>query len=192
MLRSSLETFSLKSSPTWQQAELLARAWGLPVAKLYSPLLSQSLTSMCGPTSVANVLRSMGVRAAPNPLRPFGLRAMSLEQVAHESAEVVPAPWRVCAVRPPTVSAFREELHASNHEHRRLVVNFARATLFGRGGGHHSPVGGYLEREDLVFVLDVNSGFGPWLVPTERLFDAMNTVADWASGKTRGLVRFER
>jgi hypothetical protein len=38
----------------------------------------------------------------------------------------------------------------------------------------------------------VNSGFGPWLVSPERLCDATNTVADWASGKKRGLARFER
>jgi hypothetical protein len=171
---------------------LLAKAWALPVARLYAPLLSQGFTSICGPTSVANVLRSMGVRAGKNPLRGLGLRAMSLDQVVNEAAEVVPASWRVSAVRPSTVDALRDELRASNDERRRLVTNFARASLFGGGSGHHSPIGGYLEEEDLAFVLDVNAGFGPWLVSTERLFDAMNTVADWGSGKTRGLARFER
>jgi len=34
--------------------------------------------------------------------------------------------------------------------------NFNRAQIFGAGVGHHSPIGGYLEAEDLVFVLDVN------------------------------------
>ena len=162
------------------------------MAKLYSPLLSQSFTSICGPTSVANVLRSMGVRAARNPLRGFGLRAMSLEQLATEAGDVVPAPWTVRAVRPATLDRLRAELRESNDERRRLVTNFARASLFGGGSGHHSPIGGYLEQEDLVFVLDVNAGFGPWLVSPERLFDAMNTTADWTTGKTRGLARFER
>lgn len=59
--------------------------------------------------------------------------------------------------------------------------------LFGRGGGHHSPLGGYLEEEDLAFVLDVNAGYGPWLVSAQRLFDAMNT----GGVVTRGLARFE-
>lgn len=192
MLRSSRATASIRSSPSWQNPELLAKAWALPVAQTYSPLLSQGFTSICGPTSVANVLRSMGVRAGKNPLRGFGFRAMSLEQVVNESAEVVPAGWIVRAVRPATVAALRTELRASNDGRRRYVTNFARSSLFGGGSGHHSPIGGYLEEEDLAFVLDVNAGYGPWLVSTERLFDAMNTVADWSTGKTRGLARFER
>ncbi len=191
MLRSSLEPPNLKSLPTFQRPDLIQRAWALPVAQRYAPLLSQSFTSICGPTSVANVLRSMGVGAAKNPLRGFGLRAMSLEQLASEAGEVVPAGWRVRSMRPSSVEALRVELRASNHENRRLVTNFARASLFGGGSGHHSPIGGYLEQEDLAFVLDVNAGYGPWLVSTERLFDAMSTVADWATGKTRGLAVFE-
>ena len=44
---------------------------------------------------------------------------------------------------------------------RRYVINFARAPIFGSGVGHHSPIGGYLEAEDLVLVLDVNEKFKP-------------------------------
>lgn len=190
VLRSSAP--SIRSSDTWKQPALLERAWALPVARLYNPLLSQSFTSICGPTSVANVLRSMNVDAGRNPFRRFGLRAMSLDQLSAESQEVVPAPWRVQSVRPQTVDALRTELKRANGVDRRYVINFSRAPLFGGGGGHHSPLGGYLEAEDLALVLDVNSGFGPWLVTTERLFEAMNTTADWATGLTRGLARFER
>ena len=192
LLRSSAATSSIRSSPTWQRRDLLEKAWALPVAKLYSPLLSQGFTSICGPTSVANILRSMGVRSGKNPLRGFGVRAMSLDQVASEAAEVVPSGWRTRAVRPATIDELRAELSASNDPGRRYVTNFARSSLFGGGSGHHSPIGGYLEHEDLAFVLDVNASYGPWLVSTDRLFDAMNTVADWATGKTRGLARFER
>lgn len=104
----------------------------------------------------------------------------------------MPAPWRARVVRPSTLKEFRAEVRSSNDENRRFVVNFARVPLFGGGSGHHSPIGGYLEEEDLIFVLDVNPGFGPWLVSPDRLFEATNTVADWASGKKRGLARFER
>ena len=191
MLRSTAAAPSIKSHPTWQRADLLAKAWALPVAKLYAPLQSQGFTSICGPTSVSNVLRSMRVRAGKNPLKGFGVRAMSLEQVANESADVVPTGWTVRAVRPASADELRAELRASNDQRRRLITNFARSSLFGGGSGHHSPIGGYLEEEDLAFVLDVNAGYGPWLVSTERLFDAMNTVADWSTGKTRGLARFD-
>ncbi len=171
-----------------QKAELLAQAWQLPVAMKFNPLLSQSFTSICGPTSVANILRSMGVKAGKNPLRGLGLRPMSLDQVVSESYAVVPAGWTVTAVRPRTVDELREELRSVNDPKRRYVSNFHRGAIFGRGGGHHSPLGGYLEREDLAFVLDVNPGYGPWLVPTATLFEAMR-VNDRAR---RGLARFDQ
>ena len=183
---------SIRSNPAYQRPDLLEKAWALPVARLYSPLLSQSFRSICGPTSVANVLRSMRVPAGKNPLRRFGLRAMSLDQIVSEAGEVLPKVWSARAVRLRNVEELRDELRASNDENRRYVANFSRATLFGHGGGHHSPVGGFLEAEDLAFVLDVNRGFGPWLVTTERLFHAMNTKADWSTGQMRGLARFER
>ncbi|HUB09700.1 MAG TPA: phytochelatin synthase family protein [Myxococcales bacterium] len=183
---------SIRSEATYQAPDLLARAWELPVARLYAPLLSQGYASVCGPTSVANVLRSMGVPSGRNPLRGFGLRPMSLEQLAAEAAEVVPPGWRARVVRPASVDELRVELRASNRPERRYVANFSRAPLFGRGGGHHSPIGGFLEAEDLAFVLDVNAAFGPWLVSPARLFEALATLADRSTGKTRGLVRFER
>jgi hypothetical protein len=58
------------------------------------------------------------------------------------------------------------------------------------GGGHHSPIAGYLADQDLVLVLDVNRKYGPWLVQSARLYDAMNTV-DTGSGKKRGLLLIE-
>lgn len=176
---------------TIRDPSLLERAWQLPVAKHYAPLLSQSVSSICGPTSVSNVLRSMGVPVGKNPFRRFGLRAMSLDQVVTESAEVVPEGWQVTAFRPRTLDELRPHLRQSNDAHFRYVTNFSRAPLFGRGGGHHSPLAGYLEDEDLAFVLDVNAGFGPWLVPAARFFDAMNT-SDGRGGPTRGLACFER
>src|SRR5262249_28333248 len=191
VLRSSTPFESINSSPTYQRPDLLQKAWALPVAKLYSPLLFQGFMSVCGPTSVTNVLRSMRVPPRKNPLRGLGLRPMRLAQLARESAEAVPAGWHVSVVRPQTVDELRHELRASNDQRRRYVINFARWSLFGKGGGHHSPLGGFLEHEDLAFVLDVNPGFGPWLVSPQRLYDAINTRTDSSTGKTRGLVRFE-
>jgi len=182
---------SIRSAPTYQRRELLEKAWALPVARLYAPLQSQTFTSICGPTSVCNVLRSIGVTSSANPFRRFGVRAMSLDQIVTESSPLLPAEWKTEAVRPRSVEALRAELRASNDPTRRYIANFTRAPLFGGGGGHHSPLGGYLEDDDLAFVLDVNSSYGPWLVSAERLFDAVNT-GDWAGGLTRGLARFER
>jgi hypothetical protein len=170
---------------------LLSEAWRLPSAKRYLPLLSQNALSICGPTSAGNVLKSMGADRGRNPFSRFGLRAMSLDQLARESAEVVPAGWRVDVVRLRDGEHLRDELRKSNDERFRYIANFSRRPIFGHGGGHHSPVGGYLERDDLAFVLDVNASYGPWLVETEKLFDALNTT-DRGDGRSRGLVRFAR
>ncbi|HEX9294860.1 MAG TPA: phytochelatin synthase family protein [Polyangiaceae bacterium] len=42
----------------------------------------------------------------------------------------------------------------------------------------------------MVFVLDVNKKYGPWLVKADRLYEAMNTI-DRTSGKKRGLILIE-
>lgn len=77
-----------------------------------------------------------------------------------------------------------------NDPGRRYIVNFHRGPLFGRGGGHFSPIAGYLPERDRVLVLDVNRNFKPWLVPSERLYAAMDTV-DAATGERRGLLLLE-
>ena len=90
-------------------------------------------------------------------------------------------------LRDLTKDAFREHLRRSNDPAVRYVANFHRKAIFGAGGGHHSPIGGYLPARDLVLVLDVNRSFGPWLVPADRLYAAIDTV-DGSSGKKRGLL----
>jgi hypothetical protein len=82
---------------------------------------------------------------------------------------------------------FREHLRRSN-DPGRYIVSFSRERIFGVGVGHHSPTGGYLESEDLVFILDVNSDYRPWLVEPTRLFAAVNTLD---GDKKRGLLLIE-
>ena len=94
----------------------------------------------------------------------------------------------VTVLRDLTPDAFREELRHANDLSRRYVVNFARGRIFGAGVGHHWPLGGYLEAEDLVLVLDVNEKFKPWLIERSRLYNAMNTLD---GDKKQGLLRIE-
>jgi hypothetical protein len=82
---------------------------------------------------------------------------------------------------------FQEILRGVNEPGNRYVINFHRLPLFGQGGEHFSPIAGYLEDRDLVLVLDVNARYRPFLVRSERLFAAMDTV-DAASGQRRGLL----
>jgi hypothetical protein len=191
-----LDVPSIKNEPTYQDPALLARAWQLPVAARYrSHLFFQPNGSVCGPTSVANVLRSLGdgsasvdsVLAGTGQCRTgmcwMGLSLDELAEVARHATG-----RKVSVLRDLTLAQFRDELRHANDPQRRYIVNFQRAPLFAQGGGHHSPVAGFLEADDLVLVLDVNANFKPWLVKSERLFKAVDTGD---AGQKRGLLRIE-
>jgi hypothetical protein len=191
-----LDVSSIKSEPTYQHAALLERAWLLPVAATYRKgLLYQENGSVCGPASVANVKRSLGSAAASvdSVLEGTGecstgicFMGLSLDELAEVARRATGR--KVTLLRDLSLAQFRDELRHANDPARRYIVNFQRAPLFAQGGGHHSPLAGYLEAEDLVLVLDVNESFKPWLVKSERLFKAVDTVD---TGKKRGLLRIE-
>jgi hypothetical protein len=175
---------------------LIDRAWQLPVAGTFGRSVSwQSNPSICGAASLANVFRSLGdgpntevgVLSKTNHCW-FGICIIGL--TLDELARVAAAHTfrSVTILRDLTPEAFLAHLRASNDPSRRYVVNFSRKPLFGAGGGHHSPIGGYLEAEDLVFVLDVNRKFEPWLVERSRLFTAIDTRDGDAK---RGLLLIE-
>lgn len=189
---------SIRARPEYQDQALLARAWALPAAQSVKPkFIYQSNGSTCGPTSLANVFRSLGEEVdEKGVLKDTGMcwtgacfDGLTLDELA-QLAQGRGA-HKVTVLRDLDYDAFLAELRRSNDPVRRYVVNFQRGLLFAKGTGHHSPIGGYLERENLVFVLDVNHDFGPWLVDARRLFDAMNSV-DSSSGKKRGLLLIEK
>jgi hypothetical protein len=164
---------------------LIDKAWALPVAATFNRELTwQSNPSKCGPASLANVFKSLGENPQTEDAVvegtgqcwlfgycPVGLTLDELAEVAHAKTH-----RNYAMLRNLTLEQFREHLRRSNDPGNRYVINFLRAPIFGTGGGHHSPIGGYLEDEDLVFVLDVNQDFGPWLIESERLYAAMNTL----------------
>ncbi len=188
---------SIETSETYEDPALVARAWQLPVARTFHRRIRwQTNGSICGPTSVANVFRSLGDDATTRSVLEgtgycvtglcfFG---MTLDEVAHLVRE---DGHRATVLRDLSLAQFRARLRETNDESVRYIVNFDRGPLFGHGGGHFSPIGGYLEDRDLVFVLDVNREYhGPWLVSSERLFRAVDTV-DSATGEKRGLLRIQ-
>jgi hypothetical protein len=69
-----------------------------------------------------------------------------------------------------------------------VLVNYQRATLGQREGGHISPLAAYSAATDQFLVLDVAAyRYPPVWVHAADLWNAMNTL-DSASGRTRGLV----
>jgi hypothetical protein len=183
----------------YQDATLLARAWSLPVAARFGRRVEpQQNVSVCGLASAANVFRSLGtgpttassVAEGTGKCRILGYcwKGLTLDELA----EVIRSKTgrKVTVLRDLTLAQFREEIAKANDADRRYIVNFHRGLLFGQGGGHHSPIGGYLADRDLVFVLDVNARYGPWLVPVERLYTAVDTV-DTESRQKRGLLLIE-
>jgi hypothetical protein len=189
---------SIKESNAYQDPVLLKKAWQLPVAKTYQAAIEyQQNGSVCGPTSVANVLHSLDKPGNQESVLqgttfttvlgylPEGITLDELAEVARQKLQ-----RKVIVLRDLDLAAFREQLSHVNDANRRYIVNFTRSPLFGTGGGHHSPIVGYLSQEDLVLVLDVNKKYGPWLVKPERLYDAMNTT-DSSTHKKRGLLLIE-
>jgi len=189
------DVVSIESLPEYRDHALLERAWSLPVARTYLHELDfQPNGSLCGPTSVANAFRSLG--EGPVTSRtvlegtgkcPLGFCSGGL--TLDDLAELVRKKSRraVTLLTGLSLDEFRMHMRHSNDTDRRYLVNFHRGLLFGKGFGHHSPIAGYLADRDLVFVLDVNPSFGPWLVSSERLYRA-TTSPDASSGKPRGLL----
>lgn len=176
--------------------DLIEQAWQLPTAATFArPITYQSNASFCGPASLANIFRSQGERATSESavlegtgkcwigVCPVGLTLDEVAEVARTHTK-----RKVTVLRDLTLEEFRDHMRKANDPTRRYLINFERKPIFGAGAGHHSPIGGYLEAQDLIFVLDVNEAFEPWLIETTRLYAAMNTMD---GDKKRGLLVIE-
>lgn len=174
----------------------LDKAWRLPAASTFRREVSwQTNPSRCGPASVANVLRSLGERVTSEVDVLAGtwscwtgvcIMGLTLDELADLARTKTQR--KVTVLRDLGLDDFRAHLRRANETRRRYIVNFRRKEIFGAGAGHHSPIGGYLEAEDLVFVLDVNRDFQPWLVEVPRLYAAMDTLD---GDRKRGLLLIE-
>ena len=186
---------AIRSSVTRSEAGI-EKAWRLPAASTFKRELTwQSNPSLCGPASIANALRSLGETATSEDSVLAGagrcwtgicFMGLTLDELA----EVTRLKTRrtVTVLRDLSPDQFQQQLRRANDTGRRYIINFSRKEIFGAGTGHHSPIGGYLEAEDLVFVLDVNRDYQPWLIARARLFAAMDT---WDGKKKRGLLLIE-
>lgn len=186
---------SIARAAYYQDPALLERAWQLPVARTYpNPLEYQINGAFCGPAAAVNLLRSLGVgrhdqdnlfdkaEVSRWKARFMGLTLDELAGLIRSNADL-----EVAVLRDLSPEDFRAHLRRANDPAYRYLINFDRRPLFGVSIGHHSPLGGYLEDADLVFVLDVLHEYKPYLVPADRLYAAMDTP-DSETGKKRGLL----
>ncbi|MCP5420129.1 MAG: phytochelatin synthase [Gammaproteobacteria bacterium] len=192
----TLPVDSIVDAPYYHDSELLDRAWALPVTDRYKPYFEYQINgAFCGPATVVDLFHSLGVHDLTQSTifdksdvsywkaRIFGLTLDEVAELVEANGDL-----EVTVLRDLTFPEFREQLRHTNDLAYRYLINFNRAPLFGVNVGHHSPLGGYLEDHDLVFVLDVLEEYRPFLVPSERLYEAMNTL-DMETGKKRGLIR---
>lgn len=188
---------AIQSSVT-RTPELIDTAWRLPVAATFNADLQwQSNGSRCGPASVANTFRSIGeeetteaevLKGTGKCWTGFCIIGLTLDEVAEVARTKTGR--KVSVLRNLTAEEFHEHMKRANDPGRRYIINFTREKIFGAGVGHFSPIGGYLEAQDMVFVLDVNEQYKPWLIERERLFSAMDTI-DSDGDQKRGLLLIE-
>ena len=186
---------AIRSSVTRSEARI-EKAWKLPAASTFKRELTwQSNPSLCGPASIANALRSLGETATSENSVLAGtgrcwtgvcFMGLTLDELAEVTR--LKTKRTVAVLRDLSPDQFQQHLRRANDTGRRYIINFSRKEIFGAGTGHHSPIGGYLEAEDLVFVLDVNRDYQPWLIKRARLFAAMDT---WDGKEKRGLLLIE-
>jgi Phytochelatin synthase len=184
------------TSSVTRTPELVKRAWRLPVATTFNRQVTwQSNASRCGPAAVANAYRSLGEVVATEGKvltgtgrcwTGFCILGLTLDELAEVARANTSR--QITVLRDLSEGDFLEHMRHANDLTRRYIVNFSRDRIFGAGVGHHSPIGGYLEAEDLVFVLDVSRDYQPWLVERKRLFAAVNTLD---GNKKRGLLLIE-
>jgi len=88
-----------------------------------------------------------------------------------------------------SLDAFRDMARANlSRSGDYVLVNYQRAALGQREGGHISPLAAYSAASDRFLILDVAAyRYPPTWVPAVDLWKAMNTI-DTTSGQTRGFL----
>lgn len=183
----------------------LRKMWALPSGQIFlcrNALEYQHREGFCCRATQRCILKSIpSIRAEEIPEACSGpadaeTYASTLDQIATDKIK------STVVTADGGYTAFMEALQKVNQPDKyRVSVNFLRPAIFGApsprwlpsslllglGGGHHSPVIGFHKDSDTVLVFDVNHNYGPILVSSRQLFDAVDTF-DPLSGAHRALT----
>lgn len=159
---------------------------------------SQRRPAYCGVASsvaVLNALRRSGPRLTQVSFftdLPTELRVTFTGMTLHELGELLGrhgAEAEIVHAEDTTLDTFRiEAIGNLGRAGDYVLVNYQRAMLGQREGGHISPLAAYSAATDRFLILDVAAyRYPPIWVPAADLWKAMNTL-DSTSGRTRGFV----
>lgn len=172
---------------------------------------SEKFLTFCAPASMAAVLNSLEIDRPVDPARypyPFftqesvftlaNQKIRSFEEVVTEGLTLAEVGQFLTNLQVRAQVHFAEEtsademrrviLEALSDRGRRVILNYERAAMGQRGGGHVSPIGAYDAASDSVLVMDVAPYKYPavW-VPFATLYRAMEGI-DSGSERSRGVV----
>jgi len=161
------------------------------------------------PPDVTNLNYCLPLSKLPRPYSLGGLFRI----ITTEAARITGGAIRTVESIPGNVDVrdLAAILADANKPNVRILANFLRLPLFFADqnsckrmkklfGGHWSPIGAYLppvsdtdallptSSYGAVLLLDVNPSYGPYLVPVDRFWEAINT-RDFGTGLFRGLLR---
>ncbi|OQR99664.1 hypothetical protein THRCLA_21799 [Thraustotheca clavata] len=199
-IMSAAKRESIKLDPKYKNPDLLKRIWSTKVGKIYleSDLEYQCQEGYCSSATMRNILKSIGISSLPPP-RSGASTPLKYAQAIDKASNGQTTSSIVYGSE--GYEAFMCTVKKANDPNYRVAVNFLRSPLFGITqpsylpinfvlalfGGHFSVIVGYLEDEDLVAVFDVNHTYGPYLVDSKRLYDAVNSY-DKMANNTRALI----
>jgi len=202
--------------PTPEGTERFGRsAVNTSVLRVFSYAETERHQTFCGPTSLAIVMNSLGLKdPTPPSLFPYHLvtqdvvftpanqavksyeevdkSGLTLGQLAQFATNLKLSASAIHAADLSAADMRARLIAAIGQSNTRVIVNFFRATLGQEGEGHFSPLVAYDAASDSFLILDVARYKYPPSWVTSRDLDISMRTVDHTSGLSRGVLIITR
>jgi hypothetical protein len=181
------------------------------VLRVFSYAETERRQTFCGPTSLAIVMNSLGVKdPTPPSLFPYHLvtqdvvftpanqavksfedvekSGVTLDQLAQFATNLKLSASAVHAADLSAADMRARLIAAVGQPDTRVIVNFSRASLGQEGEGHFSPLVAYDPASDSFLILDVARYKYPPAWVTAKELDISLRTMDHTSGLSRGVL----